>query len=549
MDEDKDLEVSELSRSQVFDVASYMDALYGATRGINYAFYDSQIENKNLIDLNNNPKIPTYDTLRKTVANYKNGAEILQDYSEFMSVWDTIYSRIIDHKVNLLSFNRYEYCTNMVDPEIEMQSAEYKADKRRVKKFFERFNEKQEFLNVAKNVMKTDTYFTWLRDSSGSFDENPIELEDSSLLVKRASGYALQMMPQDYCRISGSFVNERAKGYLWDFDLNYFNQAMVNVANFDPSLIESFNKKKENGQLKSFINNNADLNKMNESFDGYVRTNVNKGAWLFKYNIDTFNAIPPLTSLLRASFNNDTVEALQRDKDMISAYAIIAGEMKTRKEGSDKNALLMDEKAVGALMKMARKVANNEKIKQIPYPLEELEMFQFTDSNTSMAKNQFVSTAKQGTSASSLIYASEKMGEMEFKSSLTGDFYSIANVLYPQFENFLNFYVNKKTKKYKFKFKVCGSNIPFLRKDELDNHIKLSDKGMQVSLSRWGSLLGYNGDEFESLMEEAKYGNVQKLSFLLLNTNTIAQDGSGEVGNPTMDDNEISDAGATSRQY
>lgn len=549
MEEEK-VEVSQLSRSQVFDTASYFDALYGVGSNKNYGYYDSQIENRNLVDLNNNPIIPSYDALRKTIASYNTSAELLQNYSEFMSVWDSLYAKVIEHKVGLLAFDRYEYCTNMVDPEEEMNSSEYKADKRRVKKFFEKFNDKQEFLRVAKNVMKTDTYFTWLRDSSGSFDENPITLEDEQgYNVRRAQGFGLQMMPQEYCRITGEFISERGKGYLWDFDLNYFNQAFVNVENFDPSLIQSYNEKKSNGQLKSYVNNNSDLNKTNASFDGYVRTKVNSGSWCFKYNTDNFNAIPPLTSLLRSAYNNDVVEALQRDKDMISAYAIIAGEMKTKKENNDKNALLLDEKAVGALMKMARKVANNEKIKHIPYPLEELEMFQFTDGNTSMAKNQLVSMAKQGASASSMIYASEKMGEMEFKSALINDFNGISTALYPQFENFLNFFVNKKTKKYKFKFRIVGSNIPFLRQSELDNHIKLSDKGLQVSPSRWGTLLGYSGDEFESLMAEAKYGNMQELSFLLMNANTTAQDGSGEVGNPTKDDNSISESGATSRLY
>jgi hypothetical protein len=545
--EEKEIE-QELSRSQVFNTVAYIDALYGVGRGMNY--YDSQMENKNLIDLNNNPMIPSYESLRQSIANYQASAESLQDYSEFMYVWDSLYGKVIDHKVGLLAFDRYEYCTNMVDPSVEMNSIDYIEDKRRVAKFFERFKDKQEWLRVAKNVMKTDTYFTWLRDSSGSFDEEAITLEnEKGYSVKRSQGFGLQMMPQEYCRISGEFISERGKGYLWDFDLGYFNEAQVNVSNFDPSLIQSYNEKKANGQLKSFINTNSDLNKTNSSFDGYVRTKVNNGAWCWKYNTDNFNAIPPLTSLLKSAYNNDVIERLQKDKDMLTCYSIIAGEMKTKKENNDKNALLMDEKAVGSLMKLARKVANNDKIKMIPFPLEELEMFQFNDGNTSMSKNQFVSMAKQGASASSLIYASEKMGEMEFKSALINDFNSISNALYPQFENFLNFYVNKKTKKYKFKFRVVGSNIPFLRQAELDNHIKLSDKGLQVSPSRWGTLLGYSGNEYEQLMAEAKYGNMQELSFLLMNANTTAQDGSKEVGNPTMDDNEISDAGATSHLY
>ena len=107
----------------------------------------------------------------------------------------------------------------------------------------------------------------------------------------------------------------------------------------------------------------------------------------------------------------------------------------------------------------------------------------------------------------------------------------------------------KKTKKYKFKFKLKGSTLTFMRKDAIDYQLKLADKGIQVPPKVWGSLYGYEGDEFESLMMEAKYGNMQDLTFLLLNANTTSQDGSAEVGNPTKSIDDLSDGGSVSHEY
>jgi hypothetical protein len=536
-----------LKEEQVWDVLAFYNALYGQAKGLGgLDYYSSQIENKNLIDLNNNPRVPSYDTLRSAISNYKNSAETLQDFSEFMSVWDSIYAQVIDYKVNLLAFDRYQYCINATNS--DLNTKEYKDDVKRVNKFFEQFNLKLEGYKIARNILKTDTFFVWLRDSYGSFDDDIIDIEDNVYNVKKTQDFALQMMPQEYCKITGSFP----KGYLWDFNLNYFNNANVNIENFDPSLRQSFNEKKRNGQLKSFINSKSELNNSNNynsSFDGYIRTKVNNGAWVFKYNVDNFNSIPPLTHLLKSVFNNDIIERLQKDKDMISAYGILAGEMKTKKDeliGTSKDAFTIDPTQIGALIKLAKKSMGQDKIKQLALPLEDIKMYQFNDNNASMSKNQYVSSAKQGVSASSMIYSSEKMGEFEVKSAMTNDYNSIANVLYPQLENFLNFFVNKKTKKFKFSFKVKGSTLPFLRKDDIDNHIKLSDKGLQVSVGRWGSLLGYEPQEYEALMREARYGDMQDLLFLTLNSNTTP---SGEVGNQTKDIDNLSDGGSVAHEY
>ena len=240
---------------------------------------------------------------------------------------------------------------------------------------------------------------------------------------------------------------------------------------------------------------------------------------------------------------------MQKDKDMVSAYMVITGEMETRKDENDKDPFKIDDKRMGTFLKLGRKALANEKIKTVPFPLQEIKSYQFQDYNPSMYKNQLKTSASQGMNASDIVYSSEKLGEFAEKCALELDFHEIADKLYPQFENFLNFYVNKKTKKYKFKFKIKGSTLTFMRKDAIDYQLKLADKGIQVPPKVWGSLYGYDSDEFEALMMEAKCGNMQDLTFLLLNANTTAQGEEAEVGNPTKSIDDLSDNGSTSHEY
>lgn len=235
-------------------------------------------------------------------------------------------------------------------------------------------------------MLKTDTYYCWLRDSEGSYDENEIDITE-----KKVQSYSLQTMPQKFCQITGKFTGKGVNGLLWDFNLNYFNQMGVNILNYDPSLIAAYNDRNtENKNLKSFIvGDGRDLNKVNEfAWDCYVRTKVNKGAWVFKYDTSNFNEVPPFAYLMKTVFDDDAISALQRDKDIISANALILGEMKTRDKdntGNNKNAFTIDPAQVGQIMHLARN-GINKNIKQIALPLENTRMFQFADNNSNMYK-------------------------------------------------------------------------------------------------------------------------------------------------------------------
>jgi len=506
--------------------------------------YDATLENSNLIDLNNNPKVPTYESLRTAIANYKNNAELLQDFSEFMKAWDTLYAKIIDVKLSMLSFDvSWTFDRYMVKDPSELSSPAFQEDYRRVSKFMSKFKASQEFRKVAENMLISDTYFCWLRDSYGAFNDDELILEDK---IKKSQEFALQMMPQEYCKITGSFP----QGYLWDFNLDYFDNAWVNINNYDPSLKQAYESILGNKQIRNFVNSGTELNRVSKSFDGYVRTKVNNGAFCFKYDTSNFNAVPPFAKLMREAFTNDEITRLQKSKDVLSANALILGEMKTKKDETmttNKSAFTIDPRQVGTLLKIARNMVNNVNIKQIALPLEENRLYQFNDMNPKMLDNRMSNVAGQSISSGSMIYTDEKMGQFELQNALALDYHSIADRIYPQFENFLNFFVNKKTKKYKFKFTVDGSTLPFLRQPKIDNQLKWCAMGVQVDVPKIASLMGYDANELDAMMMMAKYGGMQNNLTLLMNSNT-STDGS-QVGNPEKAIQDKSDSASVSDEY
>lgn len=539
--------VQESTVDEVWNVLDFITGVYGDLKGYNMP-YDARMENSNLVDLNNNPKIPTYETLRQAIVNYKDNAELLQDFSEFMKAWDTLYAKIIDVKLSMLNFDISWYVDRyMIKDPKELSKPEFQDDYRRVCKFMSKFNARQEFRKVAENTLITDTYFCWLRDSYGAFNDDDLVLDEEQK-IKKSQHFALQMMPQSECKITGASVYPNT--FLWDFNLDYFENAWVNIDNYDPSLKQAYNSILGNKQIRSFVNNNSDLNRVSKSYDGFVRTKVGNGAYCFKYDISNFNAIPPYAKLMRECFTNDEITRLQKSKEILSANALILGEMKTKKDdkiGNEKNSFIIDPKQVGTLLKIARNMVNNANIKQIALPLEETRLYQFNDMNPKMVDTRLTTVASQSISSGSMVYTDEKMGQFELQNSLSLDYHAIADRLYPQFENFLEFFVNKKTKKYKFKFSVKGSTLPFLREPDLNNQLKLSAMGIQSNTTKMSALMGYDSNELESMMMEAKYGGMQDNLVLLMNSNTSSDE--SQVGNPTKAIQDKSDNGSLSDEY
>ena len=136
------------------------------------------------------------------------------------------------------------------------------------------------------------------------------------------------------------------------------------------------------------------------------------------------------------------------------------------------------------------------------------------------------------------------MSNAEIEAGIT-DQYNTMSSMYYQFENFLDYYVNQLTKKYKFKFHFSGCSYSFDREKRFDRICKLADKGLVLNQSMWASAMGIEPQIFERSLEESKYSDwINKFSTLMLNSNTTGQN---SPGRPKKDDIDLSESGQMNR--
>ncbi len=112
-----------------------------------------------------------------------------------------------------------------------------------------------------------------------------------------------------------------------------------------------------------------------------------------------------------------------------------------------------------------------DNVKAVAMPTENTKMYQYNDTNTNIYENQLKTSAGQGGGISRVNYSSDCMSNAEIQYAVEQQ-YNIMRPMYSQFQNFLNFFVNKLTKKYKFKFIFDGCAYEFDRANGFDRLLK-----------------------------------------------------------------------------
>lgn len=511
-----------ISRSDIQDVIDFSAGLMAVDN-----FYSPFLSNQLLTNLNNNPRLPSAESVKKALNDYKNSGEELQGFVEFASAFDMIFKRTLYSYANALSFDLQITCKNAYT-DSDYQSDEYKKDRQTVDNFLTNFDYKKEFYNVLLNVLKRDTYFTWFRKTKTG--------------NRGKMKFALQIMPQDYCMLTGYFE----KGLLWSMNQLYWTLPGVDLDSYDPSLKRTYQRALENAELN--YKPSAPLNERTGSYALWADVSPLDGAWCFKWATDNFANNPFLSPYVANVLRSDEVGELQYNKDLIAASGILAGEIKlfdSAKSGTKANQFSIDPKTLGTFMSLVKKGLQST-IKAVAVPLENIKFFQFEDKNPNSYTNELTTTAGIGTGISRVIYSSDKMSNAELEAALN-EVYQTMKPMYSQFNNFLDFYVNQMTSKYKFKFEFVGSNYQFERDARFDKMMKMADKGLVLNSSAWASAVGMNPVTFDRMLAESKCtGWIDKYSTLMLNANTTAQ--SNEGGRPRQLGTSLTESGEASRE-
>ena len=173
----------------------------------------------------------------------------------------------------------------------------------------------------------------------------------------------------------------------------------------------------------------------------------------------------------------------------------------------------------------------NKNIKIGAMPTEVNKMWQFQDYNEKMYADHNLDTSALGASATRVIYSTDKASEAELIAQITTDAGEVMKMYY-QFTNFLNFFVNKKTKKYKWYFHFDGLRYWFDQERRRDGMIEMADRGIILNEGAWAQAYGIPPHIFEQALEEGKNSDFTEKLGQLISIHTTTNTTNSEGGRP-----------------
>lgn len=516
--------LGEVEQTANFDYASFEKG-YRAS----YGAYNPSIQNQLMKSMNLNPLVANAQEIERALDAPKDNEDNLIGYSQREYIRSMVYKRNFDYMVNLPTFNLSIQCKNANSQ--DYTSAAYKKDFKAVEEFMNKFDYREEFRKALFNMFNSETYYCLFRT-----DMSPDK-------------YVLQDFPYKYSKITARFSH----GLIADYDFSYFLNGMVDINLFPKWVGKKFNTLFDKGG-SSFLYNPANpIGHRDSTFALWVQTDPEDGAWVFKLNPDFVANVPYFAPMLSDTSLIPVFRALQVNQSMAAAKKIISSQWPLLKEqigGNVTDMLAVRSETMGAIVGTCAK-ALGEAFNIINIPSDKIDSHEFSVTDKD-GYNNFLKTVSSLLGGGRSIFSTDKQTAEETRLSLNIDEMFVEKV-YPQFEDFLDFYVNKLTKKFKFKFSFNDTNSYQNRERRKKDALEFANVGV-VSMNKIANALDMDIIELRRELEMTKNTGFTDLLMPILNANTnpnggnMPQDGSDKNGGaPKKAQSELSESGQNTR--
>lgn len=514
----KNLEkIDQIPEEEVWDVLEFARNMYNTYPTV----FNPDLVNARMKDITMNPLAGEETAINKALADPKNNEMELRGFSEFFEYTNMVYKRTLHYMGNMLAFDIVPICIN-ASPE-DYNTPAFKKDEARMHDFLDRFDYKNEFTKISRQLLRQDAYFGYFRDEG--------------------ERYVFQELPINYSKITGKFES----GYLFDFNMMWFlGQTGVDI-NMYPSIFKEYLNRIIDGQNNGYAPSKSIDNRTGE-WVYWVQTSPDDGMWAFKMNQEQAGQIPYFAPMFADTVLAPLVRALQKSKFIIEASRILVGTvpmLKDAKSGSVKDMFALSPEAMGKFASLFRQGLSKE-IQVAVGPFEKVESIDFHSTDFNIAESYNKNLSAQTGVNSRLLFSIDKQNALETQASINVD-EMVMQYLYPEFNHFMEFWANKLTKKFKFKFNFEGTNFDANRAKRQKEVLTFAQSGI-VLPEKIAASLGLSPQDLKRMMEKAKATKFNENCMLLLNQFTQTDDGkSAPAKRPQKDSSELSDSGQNTR--
>ena len=524
MKEESQNEVS-LTETEVFDIIKFALQLETGLLDSGGAL-SPLLLNQRMKDITLNPMQATEQVVSAALNNPKDSEEILQQFSQDYEIQSQAYKALLAYLGNMLSFDLSYYVSPIKKDgtlirNFDYSGAKYRKDLTIVKEFLTKFDYKEEFSKVVKGLLRNETFFGLPR-----FGGN--------------SRIVIQEFPPSpkYSMITGRWEY----GLLFSVNMFWFQLQGVDI-NMYPRFFKQKLSELFDGSTPKYNPALSPIMRGSNSWVYWQDVPADIG-FCWKMTPEIVTRIPYFSGLFPDLLQQPVIRSLQKNINMSVAARLLFGEIATLKDATAKkpNNFVIDHELLGKFLAVV-KSAVGESIKVAGFPLQNVQGMSFPAENEVYSSYWKTALATSGVNTNLIFTSDVRPNSLESQLSLNVD-EQLMYSLYPQFSNFLEYYVNQRTHDFNFKFDFEGTQFYNNRKERLEKQIQLVDKGI-VMPQKIAAAIGMTYESFSQQMAEAKsMGWIDELTPIV---SAYQMSGTNNAGRPQKDDNDLSDSGEETR--